>query len=125
MLEKMVVLLVISVVALSGCSKETPQKATGTAGTVATSAPDIQEPVRDGEALFKQYCASCHPNGGNVSDPKRALYGSILKSRHIATPEDIVRIMRNPKSRMIRLDPSTLSDKDARVIADYVLKTFK
>jgi hypothetical protein len=33
--------------------------------------------------------------------------------------------MRNPKSRMIRLDPSTLSDKDARVIADYVLKTFK
>jgi cytochrome c6 len=122
MLGKMFVLLVISIVTLSGCSKDAPQKA---AGTAATSAPDIQESVRDGEALFKQYCASCHPSGGNVSDPKRALYGSILKSRHIATPEDIVRIMRNPKSRMIRFDPSTLSDKDARAIADYILMTFK
>jgi cytochrome c6 len=118
----MVVLLVISVVTLSGCNKDTPQKATETS---ATSAPDIQESVRDGEALFKQYCASCHPNGGNVSDPKRALYGSILKSKHISTPEDIVRIMRNPQSRMIRFDPSTLPDRDARAIADYILKTFK
>jgi cytochrome c6 len=107
---------------LSGCNKDTSQKATGTS---ATSSSDIQGAVRDGEALFKQYCASCHPDGGNVSDPKRALYGTILKSKHIATPEDIVRIMRNPQSRMIRFDPSTLPDKDARAIADYILETFK
>jgi cytochrome c6 len=78
-----------------------------------------------GEALFKQYCSSCHPNGGNVSDPGRALYGSALRRNHITKPEDIVRIIRNPLSRMIRLDVSTLSDQDARVIAEYILATFK
>lgn len=122
MLWRMVVVLVISIGTLTGCSKDQPQKA---AVTPAVSSPNFQEPVRDGEALFKQYCAACHPNGGNVSDPKRALYGSILKSNHITTPEDIVRIMRNPLSRMIRFDASTLSDKDARAIAEYVLKTFR
>jgi len=75
--------------------------------------------------LFKQYCSSCHPDGGNVSDPQRPLYGSALRRNHITKPEDIVRILRNPLSRMIRFDVSTLSDKDARAIAEYVLATFK
>lgn len=75
--------------------------------------------------LFKQFCANCHPDGGNVSDLARSLYGSSLRKHHIHTPEDIVRIMRNPLSRMIRFDVTMISDADAHVIADYVLKTFK
>jgi cytochrome c6 len=106
---------------LTACSKEEPQKAVSPGGT-AISTP---ESGRDGEALFKQYCAPCHPNGGNVNDPDRTLYGSALKSNHITTPEDIVRIMRRPLSRMIRFDAATISDRDARVIAEFVLKNFK
>jgi cytochrome c6 len=49
----------------------------------------------------------------------------VLKKNNITTPDDIVRIMRKPLSRMIRFDASTLSDKDARAIAEYVLKTFR
>jgi cytochrome c6 len=78
-----------------------------------------------GEELFKQYCSSCHPDGGNVSDPERSLRGSALRSHHITRPRDIVRIMRTPISRMISFDAATLSDNDATAIADYVLYTFK
>ncbi|MBK5274104.1 MAG: c-type cytochrome [Desulfuromonadales bacterium] len=125
MRERMACLLIVLAAVtgiLTGCSKEKAEKA-----TVAPIAPTPGSPetVPDGEALFKQYCAACHPNGGNVSDPDRPLYGSVLKARHIRTPEDIVRIMRRPLSRMIRFDVSTLSDKDAHAIAMYVLKTFK
>lgn len=121
-MAKVCVLLAVSAAAVTGCSRDEPRKVSV---APAASTPTNQVPVRDGEALFKQYCSNCHPNGGNASDPKRPLYGSVLKRNHITTPEDIVRIMRNPLSRMIRFDPSTLSDRDARVIAEYVLKTFK
>jgi len=121
-MTKLCLLLVASTATVTGCSRDEPQKP---AAAPSASAPASREPLRDGEALFKQYCAACHPDGGNVSDPKRTLHGSVLKSNHITTPEDIVRIMRNPLSRMIRFDPSTLSDKDARAIAEYVLKTFR
>ena len=111
---------------LTGCKKEAPQKAeTGQVAMAVQVATERPGMLQSGEALFKQYCAACHPNGGNVSDPKRALYGSVLKSNHITTPEDSVRIMRHPLSRMIRFDASTLSDKDARAIAEYVLKAFR
>lgn len=116
------VLLLASNVVVAGCSREEPQPP---AAAPSVPAPVPREPLRDGEALFRQYCAACHPDGGNVSDPRRTLYGSALKSNHITTPEDIVRIMRNPLSRMIRFDRSTLSDRDARAIAEYVLKTFR
>jgi len=121
-MAKLALLLVASIGAVMGCSRDEPQKAVV---TPAGSAPAAQEAARDGEALFKQYCSPCHPNGGNVSDPKRTLYGSVLRKKQITTPEDIVRIMRNPLSRMIRFDPATLSDKEAGAIAEYVLKTFK
>lgn len=120
------VMVAVAATVLAGCRQETAQQAeTGqhaAAVPVATNRPDM---LRSGEALFKQYCSSCHPNGGNVSDPRRPLYGSALKRNHLTRPEDIVRIMRNPVSRMIRFDVTTLSDKDALAIAEYILVAFK
>ena len=121
-MAKACVLLVVSIGALTGCSRDESQKVTV---TPAGSASTAQEPASDGEALFRQYCATCHPNGGNVSDPERTLYGSELKRKHITTAEDIVRIMRNPLSRMIRFDAATIPDRDARAIAEYILTRFK
>jgi len=117
------VLLAAACMLQTACAKAEQQQKSST-GPVSMSAGD-QGTTPDGKALFKQYCASCHPDGGNVSDPKRTLHGSALKSNKITTPEDIVRIMRSPLSRMIRFDPSTLSDRDARAIAEYILVTFK
>jgi len=116
------VIVIFTAGLLAGCSQEASKKAGS--GPPAT-APGKAGMSPSGEALFKQYCSSCHPDGGNVSDPGRPLYGSALRRNHITKPEDIVRIVRKPLSRMIRFDASTLSDRDARLIAEYILVTFK
>jgi cytochrome c6 len=121
-MAKLCVLLAVSIGPLAGCSRDESQKP---AAAPSKSALNSREPLRDGVALFTQYCAVCHPDGGNASDPGRTLYGPVLKKHNITTPDDIVRIMRKPQSRMIRFDASTLSDKDARAIAEYVLKRFR
>jgi len=110
--------LMVVVPLLGGCGNEAPQYGE------RSPAPPRQQLSR-GEELFKRYCAACHPDGGNVSDPERSLRGSALRSHHITRPRDIVHIMRTPISRMISFDAATLSDKDATAIADYVLYTFK
>lgn len=111
--------LMVVVPLLGGCGNEAPQNAE------RPPAPPLQQQLSRGDKLFKQYCAACHPDGGNVSDPDRSLRGSALRSHHITRPRDIVHIMRTPISRMISFDAATLSDKDATAIADYVLYTFK
>lgn len=105
---------------LGGCSEEAPLTP---AEQRAVSDPRGQS--RTGEELFMQFCHNCHPDGGNVSDPKRNLYGPALRKSHVTKPEHIVRIMRKPRSRMISFDQETISDKDARAIAEYVLNTFR
>jgi len=111
---------------LGGCSNEAPRQ-TEPPRTVPVqqAASNPQGQTQSGEELFRRFCHNCHPEGGNVSDPKRTLHGSALRRNHINKPEDIVRIMRNPQSRMIRFDAETISDKDAHTIAEYVLKTFR
>ena len=116
------VLLLVLVGLMSGCSQESGQK------VVSDSEGEKSrklEATQSGEVLFKRYCSSCHPDGGNVSDPDRTLFSSVLKRNRLTTPDDIVRIMRHPISRMIRFDADTLSDGEARAIAEYVLTAFK
>ena len=117
---------VITICFLAGCSQEASRKTESPrTGSVTRGASNRQEQSQTGAALFRQFCFNCHPDGTNVSDPKRPLFGSVLRANHITTPEDIVNIMRHPISRMIRFDAETVSDRDAHVIAEYVLNTFK
>lgn len=117
------VLLAVSLLFVAGCSQEPDRMPQQTSRPAVTAAGAVRS--QDGEALFRQFCANCHPDGGNVSDPRRSLRGSVLRANHITTADDIVRIMRNPISRMIRFDAATLPDRDALAIAEYVLTTFK
>ena len=111
---------------LCGCSNEAPRKTEAPRSIpLLQAASTTQGQTQTGEELFRQFCHNCHPDGGNVSDPKRSLHGSALRKNHITTPQDIVRIMRNPQSRMIRFDAATVSDREARLIAEYVLTTFR
>jgi len=112
------VLLIIAPL-LGGCDNDAPRD------VERPPAAPTQQQLRRGEELFKQYCAPCHPDGGNVSDHERTLRGSALRSHHIIKPRDIVLIMRTPISRMISFDAATIPDSDATAIADYVLYSFK
>jgi cytochrome c6 len=78
-----------------------------------------------GEALFKQHCAACHPGGGNIVNPAFTLHGKALMAHSITKPGDIVQKMRNPGPGMTKFDKKTIPDRDAKKIAEYVLKTFK
>jgi cytochrome c6 len=95
---------------------------------IAVSAEDAAKPKagsKVGEELFQKHCITCHAGGGNIINPKKSINRKSLAARNITTPEQIVAIMRNPKSPMAKFDQKTISDKDAKVLAEYVLDTFK
>jgi cytochrome c6 len=89
---------------------------------------------RTGEELFKENCAVCHPDGGNMLNPSKTLHRKDLEANGITNPRDIVRKMRNPGafpthpsewSGMKMFDEKTISDEDALRIADYIINAFK
>lgn len=77
-----------------------------------------------GEPLFKQHCAACHPDGGNIINPQKTLHLKDRQANKINKAEDIVKTMRRPGPGMTVFDAKTIADKDARRIADYIIKTY-
>jgi cytochrome c6 len=78
-----------------------------------------------GEALFKEHCAVCHPEGGNIINGQFTLHKKALEAHGITKASQIVDKMRNPGPGMTKFDEKTISGKDATKIANYILKTFK
>lgn len=78
-----------------------------------------------GAKLFQQHCASCHPDGGNIIKPALTLRKKDMDAHGIKTADAIVGKMRNPGPGMTRFDAKTISDKDAKEIAEYIRKSFK
>jgi cytochrome c6 len=78
-----------------------------------------------GEALFKQHCTVCHPDGGNIINPQFTLHKKDREEHGVKTAKDIVGKMRKPGPGMTMFDEKTISNKDAKEIAEYILKTFK
>lgn len=114
--------LSVIMILIAACTTEPQQNAEKNRSASSPLASQAQR--EKGEMLFKQFCANCHPDGGNVSDPARNLRRPTLQANHINGPEDIIGIMRKPISRMLRFDETTLTDEDARAIAVYVWETF-
>ena len=90
----------------------------------AVIGPDRAAAGSSGEALFKQHCAVCHPDGGNIINPQKTLHKKDRDANTIKTAADIVHTMRNPGLGMTKFDEKTILDKDAKEIAEYILKTF-
>lgn len=81
--------------------------------------------LAEGKALFEKHCVSCHAGGGNIINPQKTLQAKDLKKHGIAKPEDIVKLMRHPGPGMLTFDEKTIPDKEAKKVAEYILKTFK
>ena len=71
-----------------------------------------------GEAIFKAKCASCHPNGGNIIKKDKTLKG-------INDPKKITGKIRKGGGGMPAFDAKSVSDADAKSLADYIMTTFK
>ena len=93
--------------------------------TFATVITAKEQGKEKGEALYKQYCATCHPDGGNIVNPQKTLHVTDREAHNIRKPADIIEKMRNPGPGMIRFDEKTILDKEASEIAEYILKTIK
>lgn len=78
----------------------------------------------NGEDLFKKNCSACHPNGGNIINPQKALHKTNRESNKVNTEEAIIGKMRNPGPGMSKFDVNFLPNTDAKAIAEYILKTF-
>ncbi len=78
-----------------------------------------------GASLFKENCSPCHADGGNIINPKKTLHKKDREANNILKPADIVSKMRNPGPGMTKFDKKTISDKDAKAIAEYIIKTFE
>lgn len=79
----------------------------------------------DGAKEFKEHCAVCHPGGGNIVNPKKTLSKKDREANGIKTAKDLIKNMRNPGPGMNKFDEKTLPEKEAKAIAEYILKTFK
>jgi cytochrome c6 len=71
----------------------------------------------DGAAIFKEKCASCHPDGGNIMKPGETLKGKSAKS--------VTKKVRKGGGGMPAFDAKAISDADLKALADYTSKTFK
>lgn len=78
----------------------------------------------DGKREFEEHCAVCHPDGGNTINSLKPLSRKLLKANGIKSAKDIIAKMRNPGPGMTRFDEKTISDKEGKAIAEYILKTF-
>lgn len=79
----------------------------------------------NGEAKFKEHCTSCHADGGNIIKADKTLSRKDREKNGVKTSKDIVKLMRKPGEGMTTFDKKTISDKEAKAIAEYILKTFK
>lgn len=101
------------------------KKLTMITGTVIVTFVATASFAASGEELFKKHCAVCHPNGGNIINPKKTLQKKDLSQNGLKTWQALVKNMRSPGPGMTRFDNKTISDSDAKSIAEYILKTFK
>lgn len=106
---------------VSGCSEQTEQ----TQKTPAAGSPVTSTGGKTGEELFRERCASCHPDGGNTINPRKTLHRGILAAHGIKDSADIVDVIRKPGPGMVSFDDDILSDAEAQLIADYVLTEFR
>jgi len=79
----------------------------------------------DAKAEFEKHCASCHPNGGNIVNASKTIGKMALEANGIKGAKDIMAKMRNPGPGMTRFEKKEISDREAKAIAEYILKTFK
>jgi len=79
----------------------------------------------DGKKKFEEHCAMCHPSGGNTINTHKPLNRKALKASGVNSATDIISKIRNPGPGMNSFNEKAISGKEAKAIADYILKTFK
>ena len=78
----------------------------------------------DGKVLFETMCTICHKDGGNLLNSKKTLRKADREANGVKTADDIVGLMRKPGTGMTKFGKGKVPDKEAKAIAEYVIKTY-
>jgi cytochrome c6 len=76
-------------------------------------AEDKNADTKPGSVLFQEKCSSCHPDGSNLRNPKKPI-------KDLRNKQKIVAKIRKGGNGMTAFDVKTLSEPEAKHIADYV-----
>ena len=74
-----------------------------------------------GEILFKNHCAGCHVNGGNIIRRSKNLKLSSLERNGIDNPEAIAKIARKGVGIMSGYE-NQLGDNGDQIVANWVIE---
>ena len=90
------------------------------------NAQENQENIA-GKQLFLKHCAVCHPDGGNVINPRKTLGKNDLEKNNLNSIDALVRYMKDPGPGMPKLvhEDREITIEQAREIAAYTINTFK
>ena len=81
---------------------------------------------RIGEAGFKEHCAACHADGGNIIKPAKTLSKKDRDKNGVVTEKDIIDAMRKPGLWCLAtFNKEAIPEDDAQEIAKYIIKTFR
>ncbi|MBK5275496.1 MAG: c-type cytochrome [Desulfuromonadales bacterium] len=94
-------------------------------GAVILAASPGQAAQSMGEIKFKEHCTACHADGGNIIKPDKTLSRKDREKHGVKNANDIIKLMRKPGEGMTTFDKKTITDNDAKAIAEYIIKTFK
>jgi len=91
-----------------------------------TGLADIKKEGKiNGKKEFEEHCAVCHPKGGNIINASKPLGKKSLEANGVKSVKDIIAKMRKPGPGMTTFDKKAIPDREAKAIADYIIKTFK
>ena len=93
--------------------------------SLAASAFMAASAFAGGGDIFKAKCAACHPDGGNIMKKEKTLHKKDLEANKLKTVKDLVKYLRAPGPGMPKFDEKGLPAKDAKEVAEYIMKTFK
>jgi uncharacterized membrane protein len=88
--------------------------------------PPASQEYQVGAKIYADFCAACHPNGGNIFDASLPVQGS----KHLKDFDDFSNFMRHPHRHdgspptMPAFPPEKISDKQMRELFQYVVDVF-
>ena len=103
MFRKLLPVLVVATLILTGCSGGSPAQSNAAVAAVPAK----------GQEVFKTNCGECHGDDGSGTDEAPALAGH--------TADAVTKQVRTPEGDMKAVPPDKLSDADLTLIAQYVV----
>jgi uncharacterized membrane protein len=88
--------------------------------------PSVSQEYQVGAKIYTDFCAACHPNGGNIFDARLPVRGS----KHLENLTDFSSLMRHPHRHdsspptMPAFPPEKLSDEQMRELYEYIINAF-